>query len=58
MLRPLSLSILALLFALPAAAQTTDSFAIEMFPGGHFFIQSHQSEFLTALARDLEMIKT
>jgi surfactin synthase thioesterase subunit/glycosyltransferase involved in cell wall biosynthesis len=33
------------------AAETTASFALEMFPGGHFFIDSPR--FLSALARDL-----
>lgn len=35
------------------AVQTTASFQLEMFPGGHFFLQTHQDEFLKALARDL-----
>lgn len=36
------------------AAQTTQSFKLEMFPGGHFFLEAHQPEFLSALAHDLE----
>ncbi len=35
------------------ASQTTQSFDLEMFPGGHFFLQTHRAEFLKALARDL-----
>ena len=34
-------------------AQTAASFQAEMLPGGHFFLQTHQDEFLKALARDL-----
>jgi medium-chain acyl-[acyl-carrier-protein] hydrolase len=33
--------------------QTTSSFALRMFPGGHFFLQSERAAFLEALARDL-----
>ena len=36
------------------AEQTTASFAIRVFPGGHFYMQSSQAEFLAALAADLE----
>jgi surfactin synthase thioesterase subunit/glycosyltransferase involved in cell wall biosynthesis len=36
------------------ADQTTASFAVRLFPGGHFYTQSSQSEFLAALAADLE----
>jgi surfactin synthase thioesterase subunit/glycosyltransferase involved in cell wall biosynthesis len=36
------------------AEQTTASFAVRLFPGGHFYMQSSQSEFLAALAADLE----
>jgi surfactin synthase thioesterase subunit/glycosyltransferase involved in cell wall biosynthesis len=35
------------------ARQTTAGFKLAMFPGGHFFLQTHQSEFMKALARDL-----
>jgi surfactin synthase thioesterase subunit len=35
------------------ANETTRSFDLKMFPGGHFFIHSQQKEFLEALARDL-----
>ena len=38
------------------AEQTTQSFQVEMFPGGHFFLQTHQAEFLRALSRDLDAI--
>jgi surfactin synthase thioesterase subunit/glycosyltransferase involved in cell wall biosynthesis len=33
--------------------ETTQSFRLEMFPGGHFFLQTHQAELLRALTRDL-----
>jgi len=36
--------------------QTTKSFSLQMFPGGHFFLKTHQAEFLKALARDLGLI--
>ncbi|MCU1272604.1 MAG: Thioesterase, partial [Bryobacterales bacterium] len=36
--------------------QTTRSFSCEMFPGGHFFIRSHEAEFLKALSSDLSRI--
>jgi surfactin synthase thioesterase subunit/glycosyltransferase involved in cell wall biosynthesis len=36
------------------AEQTTASFAVRLFPGGHFYIQSGKAEFLAALAADLE----
>ncbi|HKW98264.1 MAG TPA: alpha/beta fold hydrolase [Bryobacteraceae bacterium] len=35
------------------AEQTTQTFAAEMLPGGHFFPRTHQGEFLNVLARDL-----
>jgi surfactin synthase thioesterase subunit/glycosyltransferase involved in cell wall biosynthesis len=35
------------------AEQTTAAFAVRVFPGGHFFLQTHRREFLAALARDL-----
>jgi len=38
------------------AAQTTKDFSLEMFPGGHFFLKTHQAEFLAGLVRDLNMI--
>ncbi len=33
--------------------QTTASFALRVFPGGHFYLQTYRQEFLAALARDL-----
>jgi medium-chain acyl-[acyl-carrier-protein] hydrolase len=33
--------------------QTARSFSCAMFPGGHFFIRSHEAEFLKALSSDL-----
>jgi surfactin synthase thioesterase subunit len=36
--------------------QTTRSFSCEMFPGGHFFIRSHEDEFLKALSSHLSRI--
>jgi surfactin synthase thioesterase subunit/glycosyltransferase involved in cell wall biosynthesis len=36
------------------AEQTTASFAVRLFPGGHFYMQSGKVEFLAALAADLE----
>jgi surfactin synthase thioesterase subunit/glycosyltransferase involved in cell wall biosynthesis len=36
------------------AEQTTQAFTLAMFPGGHFFLQTHQAEFLEALAQDGE----
>jgi surfactin synthase thioesterase subunit/glycosyltransferase involved in cell wall biosynthesis len=36
------------------AEQTTASFALRLFPGGHFYMQSRKVEFLAALAADLE----
>jgi surfactin synthase thioesterase subunit len=36
------------------AEQTTASFAMRLFPGGHFYMQSAKVEFLAALAADLE----
>ena len=38
------------------AEQTTQSFQVEMFPGGHFFMQTRQAELLQALSRDLNAI--
>ncbi len=38
------------------AEQTTKSFSVEMFPGGHFFLNADQGEFLKAVARDLKGI--
>jgi len=38
------------------AEQTTKSFSVEMFPGGHFFLNTNQAEFLAALSRDLKPI--
>jgi len=35
------------------AVETTAAFAIRMFPGGHFYLQTHRQEFLAALALDL-----
>jgi surfactin synthase thioesterase subunit/glycosyltransferase involved in cell wall biosynthesis len=36
------------------AEQTTASFAVRLFPGGHFYIERCQAEFLAALTADLE----
>ncbi len=36
------------------AEQTTASFEVRLFPGGHFYIEGSQAEFLAALAADLE----
>ena len=36
------------------AEQTTASFAVRLFPGGHFYMQAGKAEFLAALAADLE----
>ena len=38
------------------AGQTTKDFSLEMLPGGHFFVKTHQAEFLAVLARDLQVI--
>ena len=35
------------------AEQTTMAFALRVFPGGHFYVQTHRQEFLTVLANDL-----
>jgi surfactin synthase thioesterase subunit/glycosyltransferase involved in cell wall biosynthesis len=35
------------------AEQTTGSFAVRLFHGGHFYLQSQRTDFLAALARDL-----
>jgi len=35
------------------ALQTTAAFAVRLFPGGHFYLQTHRAEFLAALALDL-----
>jgi len=35
--------------------QTTATFAVRIFPGGHFYLQAHCQEFLTALAGDLSV---
>jgi medium-chain acyl-[acyl-carrier-protein] hydrolase len=35
------------------AQQTTAPFAMRLFPGGHFFLQTDRDEFLAAVARDL-----
>ena len=36
--------------------QTSASFKLETFPGGHFFLQTNQGEFLTTLARDVSQL--
>ena len=36
------------------AAETTADFKLRMFPGGHFYLNSNQAEFLAALAEDLQ----
>jgi medium-chain acyl-[acyl-carrier-protein] hydrolase len=38
------------------SAQTTKDFSLAMFPGGHFFLKTHQEEFLSALSRHLSLI--
>ncbi|HET9320416.1 MAG TPA: alpha/beta fold hydrolase [Bryobacteraceae bacterium] len=38
------------------AEQTTQSFNVEMFPGGHFFLQTQQDELLKALSRELKAV--
>ncbi len=35
------------------AQQTTDAFRMQVFSGGHFYLQTARNEFLAALARDL-----
>jgi medium-chain acyl-[acyl-carrier-protein] hydrolase len=35
------------------ALQTTAGFAVRVFPGGHFYVQTHRLELLAALAQDL-----
>jgi medium-chain acyl-[acyl-carrier-protein] hydrolase len=35
------------------ALQTNAAFGMELFPGGHFYLQTYRQEFLAALARDL-----
>jgi len=35
------------------AAETTAAFAVRVFPGGHFYLQTHRQEFLATLALDL-----
>jgi surfactin synthase thioesterase subunit/glycosyltransferase involved in cell wall biosynthesis len=35
------------------AVETTGTFAVRVFPGGHFYLRTHRQEFLAALARDL-----
>jgi len=34
--------------------QTTSGFALRLFPGGHFYLQSNRREFLASLSRDLK----
>jgi surfactin synthase thioesterase subunit/glycosyltransferase involved in cell wall biosynthesis len=41
---------------LEAWAEQTWAFKLEVFPGGHFFLQTNQSEFLTTLARDVSQL--
>jgi surfactin synthase thioesterase subunit len=38
------------------AEQTTKDFSLQMFPGGHIFLKTHQAEFLKALSRDLSVV--
>ena len=38
----------------PWQDQTTDEFTMHLFPGGHFFINSHRDELLAKLAAELE----
>jgi len=35
------------------ALQTIAPFAVRVFPGGHFYLQTHRQDFLAALAHDL-----
>jgi surfactin synthase thioesterase subunit/glycosyltransferase involved in cell wall biosynthesis len=35
------------------AAETTAAFAVRVFPGGHFYLQTYRQQFLSALARNL-----
>ena len=35
------------------AVETTAPFAVHIFPGGHFYLQTYRQEFLAALGRDL-----
>lgn len=35
--------------------QTTAAFAVRVFPGGHFYLQTNRTEFLAALEQDLEL---
>jgi surfactin synthase thioesterase subunit/glycosyltransferase involved in cell wall biosynthesis len=37
------------------AQQTTSSFALRLFPGGHFYLQTAREPFLAALSRDLAL---
>jgi len=41
---------------LEAWAEQTWAFKLEMFPGGHFFLQTNQGEFLTTLVRDVSQL--
>jgi len=38
------------------AEQTTKSFSVEMFPGGHFFLNTNRAEFLAELSKDLKLV--
>jgi medium-chain acyl-[acyl-carrier-protein] hydrolase len=38
------------------AEQTTKSFAVEMFPGGHFFLNTNRAGFLAELSKDLRLV--
>jgi surfactin synthase thioesterase subunit len=38
------------------AEQTTKSFSVAMFPGGHFFLNTNRAEFLAAVSKDLKLI--
>lgn len=37
--------------------QTTASFSMRLFPGGHFFLDTNRAQFLETLARDLEEVR-
>ncbi|MFB3778468.1 MAG: alpha/beta fold hydrolase [Bryobacteraceae bacterium] len=39
------------------ARETTGDFSVRMFAGGHFFLHTNQTEFLTALSADLAAIR-
>ena len=38
------------------ARETTDSFRLQMLPGGHFFLEADQAQFLNVLSQDLSAV--